>query len=292
MSIFFRMFFFLPWILSSYELSVLAMFREESKYLKEWIDYHRIVGVEHFWLYNDHSTDNFYEVLKEYVDTGIVEVIDWTTGGCEWNFLRQPGIYVDGLKKAIGKTKWLAILDLDEFLIPMRDQTVTECLEKHYKEATEIYVNYRHFGTSKVTVPEGESMLYHLTSCSLKGHPRNLVGKCIVRPECVILEKVWTPHYFELKHGGKFFNGSGELIPYEFETRKEAALIDFSTKVSDKLLRVNHYMLRDESFFWNRRYARTGDKELLMEQYENFLAMKDYSIMRFVKKLYPQHFQE
>lgn len=283
---------FLPLFLSAYELSMLAMFRDESKYLKEWIDYHRIVGVEHFWLYNDHSVDNWQEVLKEYIDAGIVEVTDWTIGGDEWNgskwnFTRQPMIYVDGLTKAKGKTKWLAILDLDEFLVPMKDQTVTECLEKYYSSAAEIYVNYRHFGTSKVTVPEGESLLYHLTACSLKGHPKNSIGKCLVRPELVILDLVETPHHFTLETGNQFFNGSGQLI-YTFGPVKPT-WIDFCSLCGEKLLRVNHYMLRDESFFWNRRYPRS-DKDLMMELYENFSLARDFAIMRFVKKLYPKYF--
>ena len=33
-----------------YELGIVAIFRNEAKNLREWIEYHRLAGVEHFWL--------------------------------------------------------------------------------------------------------------------------------------------------------------------------------------------------------------------------------------------------
>ena len=44
-----------------YELGIVAIFRNEAKNLREWIEYHRLAGVEHFWLYNHGSTDNWNE---------------------------------------------------------------------------------------------------------------------------------------------------------------------------------------------------------------------------------------
>lgn len=269
---------------SAYELSMLAMFREEARYLKEWIDYHILIGVQHFWLYNDHSIDNFEEVLKPYIEKGIVDLIHWTEGGDGYSYVRQPSIYRDGIQKAIGNTKWLAILDIDEFLIPMKDESVIDTLDKYYGEASAIYINWRNFGTGKVTIPEGGSLLHHLTSCSLSRHPRNLVGKCLVRPECVFLDTLWTPHHYDLHPGGIYFDGNAQPLQWngkEFE---------FGNKYCDKMLRVNHYVLRDEYFFWNYRYKRTGDKVLLMEHYDSFNIIKDKAVQKFVKKMHPELF--
>ncbi|MBR7025230.1 MAG: glycosyltransferase family 2 protein, partial [Selenomonadaceae bacterium] len=46
-----------------YDLAVVAIFKNEGHYLKEWLDYHLFAGVEHFYLYNNNSTDNYEEVL-------------------------------------------------------------------------------------------------------------------------------------------------------------------------------------------------------------------------------------
>ena len=58
-------------------LYVCAIFKNETPYLKEWIEFHRIVGVEKFILYQNNSVDDYRYVLDPYVAEGIVELIDW-----------------------------------------------------------------------------------------------------------------------------------------------------------------------------------------------------------------------
>jgi hypothetical protein len=40
-------------------LSICAIFKDEAPYLQEWIEFHRLLGVEKFYLYNNNSRDNF-----------------------------------------------------------------------------------------------------------------------------------------------------------------------------------------------------------------------------------------
>ena len=60
-----------------HELSVTAIFRDEAPYLREWIEYHKLLGVEHFYLYNNLSQDKCNEVLAPYVKNGEVDLIEW-----------------------------------------------------------------------------------------------------------------------------------------------------------------------------------------------------------------------
>ena len=60
-----------------YRLSLCLIFKNEAPFLKEWIDYHTIVGVDHFYLYNNNSDDNYKEVLEPYIRQGIVTLIEW-----------------------------------------------------------------------------------------------------------------------------------------------------------------------------------------------------------------------
>ncbi len=268
--------------LSAYELSILAMFRDESNYLKEWVDYHRLVGVQHFWLYNDHSTDNWESVLQPYIDEGVVNVITWTGEG---GFKEQLTIYKEGIVNARGKTKWLAIIDIDEFILPMhpKEQTVLESLDKHYQNASAVFLNWRNFGTGKITLREGESLLQRLTACSLPEHPNNNVGKSIIRPECMNLEAPWSPHHVSLNPGLSYYNGSGR--PFDEK------IFSIFIPNTHRYLRINHYVLRDEYFFQNYRYPRKikmGEPpHLLMEHYQSFSRTKDFAIQRFVEKLHP-----
>ena len=58
-------------------LSICAVYRDEAPYLAEWIEFHRLVGFERFYLYDNGSSDWHREVLDPYVDEGIVLVHDW-----------------------------------------------------------------------------------------------------------------------------------------------------------------------------------------------------------------------
>ena len=51
-------------------LSVCAIYKNEARYLAEWLEFHLLAGVEHFFLYNNNSTDDHREVLAPYLRAG------------------------------------------------------------------------------------------------------------------------------------------------------------------------------------------------------------------------------
>ena len=38
-------------------LSIWALYQDEAPYMREWIEFHRLMGVEHFFLYDHDSAD-------------------------------------------------------------------------------------------------------------------------------------------------------------------------------------------------------------------------------------------
>lgn len=51
---------------------VVPSIRNEAPYLREWIEYHRMIGFEAFLLMNDNSTDDTQCILEAYSEEGIV----------------------------------------------------------------------------------------------------------------------------------------------------------------------------------------------------------------------------
>lgn len=115
-----------------HQLSICAMFKDEANWLKEWIVYHHsVLGVEHFYLYNNESSDDYKSVLQPYIEKGLVEVYEWDSDNSDhlafgafmdapWN-AAQLGVYNDCLKnKALGVSKWVAMIDIDEFIVPKK----------------------------------------------------------------------------------------------------------------------------------------------------------------------------
>lgn len=275
------------------DLGVIAMFRNEAPYLKEWIEYHKLVGVQHFWLYDDGSNDGSQMVLEPYIQEGLVELhgVDrlqkQDQGTANEIFgayvKRQCSVYQRGLKAAKErKVAWVALIDVDEFLVPTKDKNVTDCLKNHFSEAAAIYVNWRNFGTGGVFVPSGEPFLFRLVACSFKNHPRNHVGKSIVRPEAVEVEAIWYPHHVPLKNGCCYMHGDQGRM----QSQGRDLLPD--SQHHNKYLQINHYFLRDENYYKTVKVPRAslwyGDMQLLQEHYESFSKVTDKTLVNMLKK--------
>lgn len=55
-------------------LSVGALFKNEERALPEWIEHYLHHGAEHFYLIDDNSDDRSCDVVKPYVDHGLVSL--------------------------------------------------------------------------------------------------------------------------------------------------------------------------------------------------------------------------
>jgi hypothetical protein len=263
----------------AYEIVIVSMFRNCAPYIREWVSYHHMIGVDHFWLYDDESEDNWAESLKDYIDAGIVEVFYWPGGRPDWTAAQMRAFH-DGLERGVGVAKWVALLDQDEFIVPMQDRSLPECLQNHFSNAGAVYMNWRHFGTSHVTLAPGESLLARLTSCSEREHSRNAVGKSILRPECADISQLWTQHFCLLKPGYTYVNGDGEHT-----INFERSDLWTDGKIHDQFIRVNHYSHRDEAFFYRDRiYRDAGNIQLQLDHYEDFNKTQDRAILELIEK--------
>lgn len=294
-SLLFRMLFFYSLLVAGtfhsligYELAIVSMFRNEANYLKEWVEYHRTVGVDHFWLYNDRSDDNWQEVLDSYIKEGLVEVIDWQLPPHMHSWVYwQVEAFRAGIQLAQGKAKWVAMIDIDEFIVPMRTKSIPDCLETYFSGASGVYANWKNFGTGGVTIPQGAPILFKLQACSLSHHSDNGIGKSIVRPEQVTLKDIWCPHHFPVVVGAKYVNGSGKEILFR------GTDLPTDGHHHANFIRINHYVLRDEAFYQNVRLARAskeGNKEILLNNYTTFSLARDQVITRLIRRHYPEKY--
>jgi hypothetical protein len=95
-----------------YYLSVGAIFKNEGLIMREWIRHYLYHGVEHFYLINDDSDDNYLEVLEEFKDK--VTLFQSNKFGNYHG--RQKDMYSKFILPKLNETHWLLMVDLDEFL--------------------------------------------------------------------------------------------------------------------------------------------------------------------------------
>jgi hypothetical protein len=110
-----------------YNLILCAVFKNESHILSEWIQHYLCRGVEHIYLINDYSTDNFLPIINQYSSKVTLFHNDIVTK----NVGRQSQIYEKYLRPILKTSKWFMILDLDEFLYSPTKKTFSEILSKN-----------------------------------------------------------------------------------------------------------------------------------------------------------------
>ncbi len=224
---------------AQYELSVCAIFQNEGPYLKEWIEFHKLQGVQHFYLYNNSSNDAFRKILQPYVDTKEVSLIQWLHGYDDtdtttWSLV-QTGAYMDCIKKYGWKSTWIAFIDVDEFLFCPSGAKLNDFL-KGYIDHAAVCVNWLMFGTSYVEdFPENYLLIEMLTRCAKHKAAVNKHIKSIVQPAKVA--SCPSPHYFLYKEEA-----------YAVAPNHSRVDGPFSSVINHDSIRINHYWTRTEKY--------------------------------------------
>lgn len=125
-----------------YNIVICGIFKNESRFLKEWIEYHRIIGIDHFFLYNNFSNDSYLDVLNIYIKQNIVTLIDWPVNQ------GQISAYKHFYENFSEQSQWFSFLDIDEFIcLRKNDKNIAEWIF-NYIEYPCIVMYWKMFGTS------------------------------------------------------------------------------------------------------------------------------------------------
>lgn len=228
-----------------YQIAACLMFQNETFFLKEWIEYHKMLGIEHFYLFNNASTDNYMEILEPYIISGEVELYEYPTVGknqAEHNNIQCREIYRHALKLARGKVKWLAIIDADEFIVPVEKKSLLNLLDR-YEKYGGLYLNYLFFGTSDLDeIPASKLIIEALDHCAKRPKP---FGKSIVRPERV--SHCTDPH--RMWYRAPYFHVDTKYRTFDWTPPGTA----------DDVLLLHHYYTGDRNHAMNVKFPRRNN---------------------------------
>ena len=107
-----------------YDLAVVAIMKNEGPYVKEWLDYHLLAGVDHFFIYDNGSPDNQSEIIKPYADAGLVTYIDYPGKA------RQYEAYNAAVRDYKFFCRYIAFIDGDEFIFPKIHSNIVEVVDE------------------------------------------------------------------------------------------------------------------------------------------------------------------
>ncbi|MBF0122421.1 MAG: glycosyltransferase family 92 protein [Candidatus Omnitrophica bacterium] len=256
-----------------FNLAVVAIFKNEALYLKDWIEFHLKVGVEHFYLYNNNSSDNYREVLQPF--KGVIDIYDWPI---------HPGqmqAYADCvLTKA--NTKWLAAIDIDEYLFPVKNDNLSATLEAYDRpEISSLCVFWVIFGSDGKEIYEPiPAPIRFQFRCFGKGETPHV--KSIIRPDRVLVPPV-NPHFFSPRPAS-----SGQVVMHNVD--EEFAVVEKAMARIEKIniIRINHYFTKSKQEWlvkYNRGKSSTGGKKDFdhFNRINDQKRIEDTEILRFYK---------
>lgn len=146
---------------AKYYVSICAIFKDEARYLEEWIEYHRLVGADHLYLYNNFSSDNYQKILKPYIEEGYVTLVEWPYE------LAQIPAYQHCYDKFGNETYWLMYIDMDEFICPLYDTNIKNWI-KRYEKYPSVIIYWLMFGTNGLIDYDPNKLVIEQYTCSWK----------------------------------------------------------------------------------------------------------------------------
>ncbi|MDR3175719.1 MAG: glycosyltransferase family 92 protein [Desulfovibrio sp.] len=209
-------------------LSLCAIVRDEDLYLREWLTYHSLIGVEHFYVYDHESKNPVRDTLAGFADKERVTVRR-VQGTCP-----QIPVYDDCLKNFGAQNFWIGFLDIDEFAFSVPDQDLRVSLAE-FEPYAGIGATWRLFHSSgHLGRPSGLVLKNYTWAFALQN---SYHVKCFVRPGKTV--RALSPHSFQYREGEFCVNEDHCPIPPGCHF----------TPALGKTLRVNHYFTKSQQDF-------------------------------------------
>jgi hypothetical protein len=224
-------------------LAICTIACQEGPYLREFVEFHRLVGVEHFYVYDNGSTDETHDVLAPYVAAGVVTLIDFPGP------VVQLAAYNHCARTFRDEAEWIAFMDADEFFFAPGGGDLRDAL-REFEGYGGVHVNYANYGTSgHETRPDGPLVAAFTRRARhdaavpyphlLKApgldqddpnsyHALNAHVSSVIRPDRV--DRCVSPHYWSYRPGW--------FAVTENHERHDGPI---TSAVSMRKLRMNHY---------------------------------------------------
>lgn len=234
-----------------YYLSIISMFKNERGAMKEWLEHHIGHGVEHFYLIDDGSTDSVLDILNPYIASGHVEMLPTTPKSIPF---RQSGVYKKIYTNIVAKneSKWVAIIDLDEFLYSPYEVDIRNVLRDH-EDLSLVGVNWVWYGSNNL-IDQPKSIIQSFT------HRADM--KYEKYPELVDHYKILTKSHTHHNDWQKYILNTNHQVDnidvHNVWIEGVCDNLSYNRYPKKPPLLLNHYSIQSRQFFLKNKASR-GD---------------------------------
>ncbi len=202
-----------------YYLSVLLIFKNEEMIIKEWVEHYLWQGVEHFYLIDNGSDDNYLEKIKTFIDNGYITLFN------KKEKHKQVQHYNDVFNEIKNDTEWLIVCDVDEYFYGLHTNLKNYIRAIDSKGISCVLSNWNMFGSSGL-VKQPESIRKSFIYKSNKG---SKFTKYITKTSAV-----------------------GLLHVHEMHPKSNCKII-----IDNENIRLNHYQIMSKEYFEKVKMTKT-----------------------------------
>lgn len=242
-------------------LGLVAIFKNEAIILKEWLEHYIREGVENFYLINNGSTDNYFEIIKNYNN---VLLINDSKKHSQTELYNKHFYEICKLE-----CKWIIICDLDEFIYSRRGYNrISDYLDSLDSSIGQIKIPWKMFGSNKI-VKQPKSVIHSFNKRELYKKKKQINCKCLIKMENCIK--------FNIHEHDTHMNNT---IASDFDRCNN--LKNFSNIseeiLNNSILHCNHYQTQSKEWFLNVKCTRgAADQEINVRNLEYFNSVNKNS---------------
>ena len=241
-----------------HQLGLCLIIKDEAPAIEEWIKYHHHIGVDIFYIFDNGSKDNLVEVLKPYVDSGLVIYQELLGRG------RQLDAYNLCLRKYKKDTKYIGFIDADEFIYT-KDEPLISLIERAFenKKCGGLALNWVIFGSNGLKEKDNRPVIERFTKRSNYDFEHNQNVKTIVNPRKVLASV--NPHFVAYVRRYKTYSINNEVISSSSYT---------NTLNMDKF-HINHYYCKSREEYVEKCSRGLADQTRVRDDIFNLLDKND-----------------
>lgn len=218
-------------------LAICLIVKDEETHIGEWANFHIKAGVDHIIVYDNGCTDQTLPILRDTLGDKVT-IMPWDQtlydGRSKTEIHNQVLAYAHCLRNFGPAYRWMAFIDVDEFLVPMATTSLPDALAA-LDDHAQVSLPWHMFGRCGFEDPPTGGILSNYTQRMKNplASDHALNWKCIVDPSRVTAVRV---HGLEIDGAPISVNDAGLLAQHG--DRKNRAFY------SNAAIQLNHYYTR------------------------------------------------
>lgn len=256
----------------------MAILRDQEHYIREWLIFHRLIGVERFVLALHKCTDKTKERIRSlpFADDIVIRKYDDAQHV-------QMSVYAELMRDYRNTTFWMGVWDSDEYMFPVEGDDLKTVLADYENYGSLLVHNYEFGSSNRVLRPQGVS-LESFTWRAKDDHWMHRGFKSVIRTDS--WQWFCSPHCVQSKlpmvredHGVL----NDDDIAWKSSTKEKPPL--------HSIIRYNHYYTRSmEDWVQRCGHGDICSDKLPPPDVERFKNrdhrdVEDFTIRRFVPRL-------